>query len=166
MNSEDEMSDGVSNRGEASNATGVNRGVGSFLYSPDPSSMMGDLSAAEFQVFGKLDDIQRWQESANVGNEPLEERKIQTIFQASTGYCSLLLPTLGGTPGCSEEEKSALRRNIKLLRQWGEAYSIADGTLDHLSAETSDIGDTILMFLVEIACILCQSKFRLVSSVI
>jgi hypothetical protein len=94
-----------------------------------------------------------------VGNDPLEGRKIRTIFQASTGYCSLLFRTLVGSPERSEEETNALRRNAKLLRQWGEAYSVADGTLDHLPAENSEISDTILMFLVEIAGILCQSKF-------
>jgi hypothetical protein len=121
--------------------------------------MMGDSSTAESQLLNKFDDIQRWEKLASLGNEPLEERKIQTLFQASTGYCSLLLPALVENPGCTEEETIALRRNIRLLRQWGEAYSVADGTLDHLAAETSDVSDTIVLFLVEIASILCQSKF-------
>jgi hypothetical protein len=112
-----------------------------------------------YSVESELREIEYIFLHSKVGNEPFEEHKIRLVFQASIGYCSLLLRTLVGSPECSEEETNALRRNDKLLRQWGEAYSVADGTLDHLSVENSEISDTILMFLVEIACILGQSKF-------
>ncbi|KAF2874548.1 hypothetical protein BDV95DRAFT_604718 [Massariosphaeria phaeospora] len=125
-------------------------------------SMFADLSLAESELSAKFDDIQRWQQSANVGHTGPDEHKIQAIYQACTGYLSLFLLNLQPDTGSGEEDANTLRRNLKILQIWGEAYSVGDGRLDQFATEAKEVIETVLLFLVEISSILSRRIPKLI----
>lgn len=122
----------------------------------DFPDLEAELAAVESELIVKFEDIQRWQLAASSGPEPLEESKIQLVYNGCIGYFSILLPELLNNPKCGSDEKIELRRSFKLLRVWGEAYSVSDGGLDHLTKDAGDVSDTVLLFLIEISSILSQ----------
>ncbi|KAF2686943.1 hypothetical protein K458DRAFT_470944 [Lentithecium fluviatile CBS 122367] len=126
-------------------------------YSPSLGipSMLGDLSSAEERLFGKFDDIKRWQELADIEDEPLDELTIQ-LFEASVEHFTLLRRGLKESHVYKDEERTELYRDFEILRCWGEAHAVHDGTLNQLSATASDISETVFLFLLKISSILCQ----------
>lgn len=160
MNAEEGMRPSEANRDQTGDIPGLAEAVNTTQLLPNFSDMMEDLSFAESKLATKFNNIRRWQESTNFGPGPTHERKIQSVFQACTGYYSILLPAISNNPHCSDEEKIGLRRNFKLLRNWGEAYSVPLGQLDQLAGDARETTDTILLFLIEISSILSRSKIR------
>lgn len=131
----------------------------SLAYRTSASLRLESLSLAESEFFGTAGIVERWQESAYDDHVPPEESKIKAIYQASLGYYSILLSQLPHVPKVTDENFSELRRGLNVFRQWGETYSVTDGALDHLAKHDNDVGDTILLLLIEMASILCRSKF-------